>query len=247
MSHRLGSLMGVCGMAALAFMPPTVRADDAVPKPAAQWPLTYLKADQVWQHTKGAGVTVGLVDSGVTPLGDTRDNLLPGADFSLGPDSTGIAHVDTDTDSHGTTMAVLIAGTGGGDGLHGLAPEAKILPVRMQQATGSDPVHIADAVKFAVAQHVKVINMSLGTADTPGMAAAVKQAEAADIVVVAAAGNGGTGHVIIPAAYPGVVAAGAIDDTGTRWSGSELRTAGRSHGSRSGDPCRGRLTVCRRR
>jgi hypothetical protein len=220
MSHRLGSLMGVCGMAALAFMPPTVRADDAVPKPAAQWPLTYLKADQVWQHTKGAGVTVGLVDSGVTPLGDTRDNLLPGADFSLGPDSTGIAHVDTDADSHGTTMAVLIAGTGGGDGLHGLAPEAKILPVRMQQASGSDPVHIADAVKFAVAQHVKVINMSLGTADTPGMAAAVKQAEAADIVVVAAAGNTGTGHVIIPAAYPGVVAAGAIDDTGARWSGS---------------------------
>ncbi|WP_370367882.1 S8 family serine peptidase [Catenulispora sp. GP43] len=220
MSHRLGLLMGVCGMAALAFMPPTVRADDAVPKPASQWPLTYLKADQVWQLTKGAGVTVGLVDSGVTPLGDTRDNLLPGADFSLGPDSTGIAHVDTDTDSHGTTMAVLIAGTGAGDGLHGLAPEAKILPVRMQQATGSDPVHIADAVKFAVAQHVKVINMSLGTADTPGMAAAVKQAEAADIVVVAAAGNYGTQHVIIPAAYPGVVAAGAIDDSGARWSGS---------------------------
>jgi len=217
----LGSLMGVCGMAALAFMPPTVRADDAVPKPAAQWPLTYLKAEQVWQHTKGAGVTVGLVDSGVTPLGDTRGNLLPGADFSLGPDSTGIAHVDTDTASHGTTMAVLIAGTGAGDGLHGLAPEAKILPVRMQQETGSDPVHIADAIRFAVAQHVKVINMSLGTADTPGMAAAVKQAEAADVVVVAAAGNAGTGRVIIPAAYPGVVAVGAIDDTGTRWSGSD--------------------------
>lgn len=228
MSHRLGSLMGVCGMAALAFMPPTVRVHDAVPqavsgtvaKAATQWPLTYLKADQVWQHTKGAGVTVGLVDSGVTPLGDTRDNLLPGADFSLGPDSTGIAHVDTDTDSHGTTMAVLIAGTGAGDGLRGLAPEAKILPVRMQQETGSDPVHIADAVNYAVARRVKVINMSLGTADTPGMAAAVKQAEAADVVVVAAAGNAGTGHVIIPAAYPGVVAVGAIDDTGTRWPGS---------------------------
>jgi hypothetical protein len=207
-------------MAALAFMPPTVSAVDAVPKAATQWPLTYLKAEQVWQLTKGAGVTVGLVDSGVSPLGDTRDNLLPGADFSLGPESRGVAHTDTDTDSHGTTMAVLIAGTGAGDGLRGLAPEAKILPVRMQQATGSDPVHIADAIKFAVAQHVKVINMSLGTADTPGMAAAVKQAEAADVVVVAAAGNAGTGHVIIPAAYPGVVAAGAIDDTGARWAGS---------------------------
>ena len=221
MSHRLGSLMGVCGMAALAFMPPTVRAGDAVPTPAPQWPLTYLKAEQVWQHTKGAGVTVGLVDSGVSPLGDTRDNLLPGADFSLGADSTGIAHVDTDTDSHGTTMAVLIAGTGAGDGLRGLAPEAKILPVRMQQETGSDPAHIASAITYAIAQHVKVINMSLGTADTAGMAAAVKQAETADIVVVAAAGNAGTGRVIIPAAYPGVVAAGAIDDNGARWSGSD--------------------------
>lgn len=220
MSHRLGSLTGVCGLAALAFMPAAVRAAEAVPKAATQWPLTYLKADQVWQHTKGAGVTVGLVDSGVTPLGDTRENLLPGADFSLGSGSSGIAHTDTDTDSHGTTMAVLIAGTGAGDGLRGLAPEAKILPVRMQQATGSDPVHIADAIKYAVSQHVKVINMSLGTADTPGMAAAVKQAEAADIVVVAAAGNAGSAHVIIPAAYPGVVASAAIDDTGTRWSGS---------------------------
>jgi subtilisin family serine protease len=208
-------------MAALAFVPPSVRGDDPVPKPANQWPLTYLKADQVWQHTKGAGVTVGLVDSGVTPLGDTRGNLLSGADFSLGPDSSGIAHTDTDTDSHGTTMAVLIAGTGAGDGLRGLAPEAKILPVRMQQATGSDPVHIAAAIEFAVAQHVKVINMSLGTADTAGMESAVKQAEAADVVLVAAAGNAGTGRVIIPAAYPGVVAAGAIDATGTRWSGSD--------------------------
>jgi hypothetical protein len=208
-------------MAALAFVSPTARADVLVPKTPPQWPLTYLKADQVWQLTKGAGVTVGLVDSGVSPLGDTRDNLLPGADFSAGATSTGIAHLDTDTDSHGTSMAVLIAGTGAGDGLRGLAPEAKILPVRMQKETGSDPVKIADALEYAIAQHVKVVNMSLGTADTPGLAAAVKQAEDADIVVVAAAGNAGMGRVIIPAAYPGVVAVGAIDSTGSRWTGSD--------------------------
>jgi hypothetical protein len=208
-------------MAALAFVSPAARADEPAPKTPQQWPLTYLKADQVWQHTKGAGVTVGLVDSGVSPLGDTRDNLLPGADFSAGSTSTGIAHLDTDTDSHGTTMAVLIAGTGAGDGLRGLAPEAKILPVRMQKATGSDPDKITDALKYAITQHVKVINMSLGTADTPGLSAAVKEAQDADIVVVAAAGNAGMGHVIIPAAYPGVVAVGAIDSTGSRWVGSD--------------------------
>ncbi|GAA1968788.1 hypothetical protein GCM10009838_29170 [Catenulispora subtropica] len=207
-------------MVSLAALPPSAYADDPAPvKPAVQWPLTYLKADQVWQLTKGSGVTVGLVDSGVSPLGDTRANLLSGADFSEGATSSGIAHIDTDTDSHGTTMAVLIAGTGGGAGLRGLAPEAKILPVRMQKQTGEDPVKITDAVKFATAQHVKVINMSLGTAPTPELAAAVKAAQDADIVVVAAAGNGG-GKVITPASYPGVVAVGAVDSTGTRWASS---------------------------
>jgi subtilisin family serine protease len=207
-------------MASLAVLPPTARADDPAPvKPAVQWPLTYLKADQVWQLTKGGGVTVGLVDSGVSPLGDTRANLLSGADFSEGATSSGIAHIDTDTDSHGTTMAVLIAGTGGGAGLRGLAPEAKVLPARMQKQTGEDPVKITDALKYATAQHVKVINMSLGTAPTADLAAAVKAAQDADIVVVAAAGNGG-GKVITPAAYPGVVAVGAVDSTGTRWVSS---------------------------
>ncbi|OLE20952.1 MAG: hypothetical protein AUG49_23120 [Catenulispora sp. 13_1_20CM_3_70_7] len=221
MPRHLTSLLGACGMAALAFLPPVARAADPAPaKTAAQWPLTFLKADQVWQLTKGAGVTVGLVDSGVSPLGDTRANLLSGADFSEGATSTGIAHVDTDTDSHGTTMAILIAGTGGGVGLRGLAPEAKILPVRMQKQTGEDPDKITDALKYATAQHVKVVNMSLGTAPTPDLAAAVKAAQDADIVVVAAAGNGGTSQVITPAAYPGVVAAGAVDSTGTRWMSS---------------------------
>ena len=217
MSHRVGSLLSVCGLVALALQPPAVHADDPASGTAGQWPLTYLKADQVWQHTKGAGVTVGLVDSGVSPLGDTQDNLLPGADFSAGSVSSGIAHVDTDVDSHGTTMAVLIAGTGGGDGLRGLAPAAKILPARMQKQSGSDPAKIANALQYAITQHVKVVNMSLGTDNTPDLEAAVRQAEDADVVVVAAAGNGGTGRVIIPAAYPGVVAVGAVDSTGTRW------------------------------
>ncbi|NUR59697.1 MAG: S8 family serine peptidase [Catenulispora sp.] len=227
MSRRVTSFFGACAVACLAALPTSVYAQDGAPgpapapapapaAPAAQWPLAFLKADQIWQLTKGGGVTVGLVDSGVSPLGDTRANLLSGADFSEGSASSGIAHIDTDTDSHGTTMAVLIAGTGGGEGLRGLAPEAKILPVRMQKETGEDPAKIADALKYATAQHVKVINMSLGTAPTAGLAAAVKAAQDADIVVVAAAGNGG-GKVITPAAYPGVVAVGAVDSTGTRW------------------------------
>jgi subtilisin family serine protease len=227
MPHRRTPILGAaCGVALalpLFLAPrPALAAPDADAKPPAQWPLTYLKADQVWQLTKGADVTVGLVDSGVSPLGDTRPNLLPGADFSSGPTSIGPAHLDTDTDSHGTTMAVLIAGAGGGLGLKGLAPEAKILPVRMQKQTGEDPDKITDALKWATFQHVKVINMSLGTSPTPALAAAVKAAQDADIVVVAAAGNAGTNHVITPASYPGVLAVGAVDDGGARWDYSSF-------------------------
>ena len=224
MSHRLAPhLVGACGVALALGLSAAAPAAAAPAAPVVkQWPLSYFKADQIWQLTKGAGVTVGLVDSGVSPLGDTRDNLLVGADFSSGPTSIGPAHIDTDTDSHGTTMAVLIAGTGSGVGLRGLAPEAKILPVRMQKQTGEDPDKITDAVKWATAQHVKVINMSLGTAATPDLTAAVKAAEDADIVVVAAAGNAGTAHVIVPAALPGVIAVGAIDDTGARWNYSNF-------------------------
>jgi hypothetical protein len=219
MPHRLTTILGTaCGLM-LAALPQHALAAPA--KAPAQWPLTYLKSADIWKLTKGEGVTVGLVDSGVTPLGDTKDNLLVGADFSSGPTSIGPAHIDTDTDSHGTTMAVLIAGTGTGLGLSGLAPQAKILPVRMQKATGEDPDKITNAIAFATAQHVKVINMSLGTAPTPQLASAVKAAQAADIVVVAAAGNAGIGRVITPASYPGVIAVGAVDSSGARWSYSD--------------------------
>lgn len=223
MSHRRTWIVGAVGGMALVLGPTAAGAAGPrtdVAKPQAQWPLTFFQADKVWAITQGANVTVGLVDSGVSPLGDTTANLLAGADFSSGPTSIGPAHLDTDTDSHGTTMAVLIAGTGTGIGLKGLAPQAKILPVRMQKETGEDPDKITEAIEYATAQGVKVINMSLGTTPTSALSAAVKAAEDKDIVVVAAAGNWGTNRVIAPASLPGVIAVAAIDSTGSRWSQS---------------------------
>ena len=217
MPRRLTSALGIACVVAFAAVP---QPASAIPAKPAQWPLAFLKADDVWKLTKGAGVIVGLVDSGVSPLGDTTANLLPGADFSEGPTSTGIAHLDTDTVSHGTTMAVLIAGTAGGLGLSGLAPEAKILPARMQKSTGEDPIKITNAVDYVIAQHAKVINLSLGTSQTSDLAAAIRAAQDADIVVVAAGGNAGSSNVIIPAAYPGVIATAAVDETGHRWASS---------------------------
>src|SRR6266508_4890869 len=115
-----------------------------------QWYLTYLKADQLHKITQGAGVTVAVIDSGVDGHHpDLAGNVLQGKDF-IKP-GTGW----TDTDGHGTAIASLIAGHGHGpghhDGILGLAPAAKILPVRTGTSAevqgGQD--RIVDAIRWA--------------------------------------------------------------------------------------------------
>ncbi len=100
-----------------------------------QWFLDAMKAEQMWQISTGKGVTVAVIDTGVQADNpDLKGRVLPGRDFAVG--QPGDAH--TDYDGHGTGMAGLIAGTGaanGGNGTFGLAPGAKILPVRLPKST----------------------------------------------------------------------------------------------------------------
>ncbi len=179
-----------------------------------QWALDYLKAAQAWQITKGAGVTVAVIDSGVTPVADLRPNLLTGHDFVLGSTNPDTGQVNTDTEEHGTEIASLIAGTG--VHLAGLAPEAKVLPVRdlLENKLGDAGETEAKSIRYAIAQHVQVINISQGSHKyDQDEAAAVAAAEQAGIVVVAAAGNDLGAPVDYPAAYPGVLAVTAVDQT----------------------------------
>jgi type VII secretion-associated serine protease mycosin len=179
-----------------------------------QWALDYLKAAQAWQVTKGAGVTVAVIDTGVTPVPDLRPNLLTGHDFVLGSTSPDTGQVNTDPEEHGTEIASLIAGTG----IHvaGLAPQAKILPVRdlLENKLGGGGDIGAEAIRYAIAQHAGVINISQGGwTRSPDEMAALAAAERAGIVVVAAAGNESS-SVDYPAAAPGVVAVTATDQNG---------------------------------
>nr|WP_091292983.1 type VII secretion-associated serine protease mycosin [Micromonospora halophytica] len=181
-----------------------------------QWHLRYLKAEDAHRTSQGEGVTVAVPDSGVDPHPDLLRNLLPGTDVIPG----GAGDGRQDRDGHGTGMAGLIAAHGqeGDAGAMGIAPKAKILPIYESppKADGTTDA-LAAGIEFATANHADVISVSAVAAASVRLQKAVKEALAANIVVVAAAGNGppqiGVGY---PAAEPGVIAVGGIDQTGTR-------------------------------
>ncbi|RKT17704.1 type VII secretion-associated serine protease mycosin [Streptomyces sp. 1114.5] len=190
-----------------------------------QWALkTFEAAAKVWPVSQGEGVVVAVIDSGVnSEHQDLTGQVLPGADFS-GTQSDG----RIDTDGHGTGMASLIAGHGHGGtaGVMGLAPKAKILPVKVKTTeSGPEPQvnDLAEAIRFAVDHGATVVNMSIGGLlrfDTQARKA-VAYAVSKDAVLVASAGNSGSDlGVNYPAAFPGVVAVGAVDSKGVVWDGS---------------------------
>ena len=202
--------------------------------PAAAWPQQYwiseLQLGQAWAVTKGAGVTVAVVDTGVVDtLGDLRGQVLPGADFS-GSHTDGRSDAGEDCNptsgcySHGTDMALTIAGTGAGAGDQGVAPQAKILPVKVQQRSGDPaaPGAIAQGIRWATDHGAKVINLSLGALGIcpPVEAEAIKYAYQHDVIVVAAAGNEGQPSVSAPANCAGALAVTASDERFRPWSGT---------------------------
>lgn len=197
------------------------------------WALQRLVFDQLWQDTKGKGVRVAVIDTGVDAvnpqLKDAVDrsagaDLLPapkdGAGASDGSKSKDAADGTTDVVGHGTKVAGIIAARPrAGTGFVGLAPEATIIPIRQNDDKGSGTAaSMAAAIRHAIKKHARVINISQDTtkplrADSD-LALAVREALKNDIVVVASAGNDGLSAQVketYPAAYPGVLAVAASD------------------------------------
>ncbi|WP_330236808.1 type VII secretion-associated serine protease mycosin [Streptomyces sp. NBC_00566] len=222
----------------LALVPAATAHADSIR--AQQWGLSALHLDEAWGTTRGQGVTVAVLDTGVEDdHPDLAGNVLSGKDmvgFGAGPGDRAWAR-------HGTAMAGIIAGhghgPGGGSGVMGVAPEAKILPVRVI-LEDKDPARakarvtrgnaLADGIRWAADHGADVINLSLGDdSDSahpePSEDEAVQYALGKGVVVVASAGNGGDkgDHVSYPAAYPGVIAVTAVDRYGTRASFSTRR------------------------
>ena len=175
-----------------------------------------------WNTTKGAGVTIAIIDTGVDgTVAELRGAVVGGADFSGA--GTGGAPEGGTGDEHGTMVASLAAGrgTGANSGVLGVAPAASLLSVSVgfgDNATDSDQ-QIADAVTWAVDHGAKVINLSLtrNTLDWPlSWDTAFLYAQDHDVVIVAAAGNRGSGteEVGAPATMPGVLGVGGVTQSG---------------------------------
>ncbi|MEU5215723.1 type VII secretion-associated serine protease mycosin [Streptomyces sp. NPDC020807] len=194
----------------------------------SQWHLTAMKAEEIWQLSTGKGVTVAVIDSGVDQkMPDLKGQVLKGKDFAPQKDGDEL----TDYTGHGTSMAVLIAGTGaanGGKGAYGLAPGAKILSVRVPGASADGDKSategerrfntvVPQAIRFAVDAGAKVLNISQGSrAGSQALTDAVKYALDKGALVFASVGNTGdkSNTVEYPGATPGVIGVGATDKDG---------------------------------
>ncbi|MFF8512488.1 type VII secretion-associated serine protease mycosin [Streptomyces sp. NPDC015492] len=225
---------------AFAVLPATTTPAYADTIRARQWGLQALHTDEAWRTTRGEGVTVAVLDTGVdAEHPDLEGSVLAGRDLV----GFGASRGDRAWARHGTAMAGIIAGHGhgpdGGDGVLGIAPDARILPVRVilestdtsrDKARKTRGTALADGIRWAADHGADVINMSLGDDSKSahpdaGEDAAVQYALAKGVSVVASAGNGGEkgDHISYPAAYPGVIAVTAVDRYGTHASFSTRR------------------------
>ncbi|NBE52725.1 type VII secretion-associated serine protease mycosin [Streptomyces boluensis] len=188
-----------------------------------QWMMDVYSMPETWGETKGEGVTVAVIDTGVDGSHpDLAGQVLKGKDF------TGGGNPQEDQAGHGTGMASLIAarghGSGNADGMMGIAPKSKIMPLRVLKSE-SDRLLDEDwgaAVRYAVDNGAKVINLSVANETGKTISAgreAIAYAQANDVVVVASSGNE-AGAVGYPAALPGVIAVSAVDKNGEFWDGS---------------------------
>lgn len=176
-----------------------------------------------WSVTRGAGVTIAIIDTGVD--GNHEDLLgavVGGTDVSGMGSPNGQTPVGSSSE-HGTMVASLAAGRGhdGGDGIIGSAPEASVLSVSMSFQNAAIPAdeQIAQAVIWAVDNGADVISLSLtrNTREWPvSWDKAFGYAEDNDVVVVAAAGNRSAGTEVVgaPATMPGVLTVGGVDRSG---------------------------------
>ena len=178
---------------------------------ASQWGLSAVGAEGAWGITRGAGVTVAVLDSGVDDTHpDLAGRLLPTTDLVL-DGRTG------DPFGHGTRIAGIIAGVMDGAGMAGMASDVRILPIRVLAADGEgDQLRTARAIRVAVAAGAQVINLSLSSqTESPAQAEAIRYALDQGVTIVAAAGNRRQegSPTVYPAAYPGVLGVSSVGRT----------------------------------
>jgi len=233
---RWAAAVAACAVAIVPALAGTPAGADVV-RDQELWVLNMVHAPQAWNVTRGQGVTVAVIDSGVSPsVSDLAGSVISGPDLSgvrtrMGNTAWGV---------HGTWMASLIAGhghAGGSSGIIGVAPAAKVLSIRVVTDRGDPHFRayrhesnaevqraLATAITDATTRGAQVISMSLGYgAASRQVRLALQNALDHGVIVVASSGNSGASLAArrdgqapyyFPADYPGVLGVGAVGPDG---------------------------------
>lgn len=179
-----------------------------------QWNLHNINIQTAWKETKGNGVTVAVIDTGVTQVPDLKDTK-----FVAGYDFVNDRVEATDDNGHGTHVAGTIAqATNNNYGVAGIAYEAKIMPLKVLSESGGGTISdIAEAIKFAADNGADIINMSLGgPGESKLLEEAINYAHKKGVLIIAAAGNSNQNSAGYPARYPRVMGVSALDASGNK-------------------------------
>jgi serine protease len=179
-----------------------------------QWNLHSIGIEAAWNQTKGSGITVAVIDTGITKVRDLVETK-----FVKGYDFVSDRQQADDDNGHGTHVAGTIAqATNNKYGVAGIAYEASLMPLKVLSAYGGGTVaDIAEAIKFAADKGADVINMSLGGGgESQLMKEAIDYAHNKGVVIIAAAGNENNNGVSYPARYPHVIGVSALGPDGEK-------------------------------
>ncbi|MDT0213490.1 S8 family serine peptidase [Rothia sp. ARF10] len=241
--RRTTALVGAVGLAAVVATAAPAGAATNDPLRSKQWGLTQVRAEQAWPTSRGAGATIAVVDTGVDlSHPDLAAKLVPGATFvDCGAKVTvcsdgnwkGTDGVGQDVDSHGTHVSGIAAAiTGNGTGVAGVAPDAKIMPIKVLEDGSGTTTDIANGIRWAADHGADVINLSLGS--LPGTQVlsiagldtdvedAIDYARTKGAVSVIAAGNTSTIACTSPGFSSTGICVGSTDKNELRSAFSEL-------------------------
>jgi subtilisin family serine protease len=186
---------------------------------AAPWGHHAINAEAAWQITRGEGVKVGILDTGIQKNHpDLQANIIGGINLVKG---AGGANKWDDDNGHGTHIAGIIAALENNIGYIGVAPSAKLFVVKVlhkdyvTKPSLIDPKVVADGIYACMNNGVQVINMSFGiSVDSPVLRDAIIAAYNIGIVLVASVGDNSSPNVLYPAKYPEVIAVSSIQSNG---------------------------------